>query len=52
MKILNYIFGKDIKIKNYIVGCSGSLYNPAMFESQNGFIYQKSTKKIIEAQRQ
>ena len=37
--------------KNFFVGCSGSLYSPVAFELIDGFIVQKSTKKVIEAER-
>ena len=39
-------------IKEFFVGCSGSLYSPVAFEVIEGFIVQKSTKKVIEAERQ
>ena len=35
----------------FFVGCSGSLYSPVAFEVIEGFIVQKSTKKVIEAER-
>lgn len=37
--------------KGFFVGCSGSLYSPVAFEVIDGFIVQKSTRKIIEAER-
>ena len=37
--------------KNYIVGCSGSLYNPSIYSVCDGFIYHKTLKQIVEAQR-
>lgn len=37
--------------KGFFVGCSGSLYSPLAFEVIDGFIVQKSTRKVIEAQR-
>ena len=37
--------------KGFFVGCSGSLYSPLAFELIDGFIVQKSTKRVIEAQR-
>ncbi|WP_180379586.1 hypothetical protein [Campylobacter devanensis] len=37
--------------KNYIVGCSGSLYNPSVYSVCDGFIYHKTLKQIVEAQR-
>ncbi len=37
--------------KGFFVGCSGSLYSPVAFELIDGFIVQKSTKRVIEAQR-
>lgn len=37
--------------KGFFVGCSGSLYSPVAFEVIEGFIVQKSTKKVIEAER-
>lgn len=37
--------------KNYIVGCSGSLYNPSVYSVCDGFIYHKTLKRIVEAQR-
>ena len=35
----------------FCVGCSGSLYSPVAFEVIEGFIVQKSTRKVIEAER-
>lgn len=48
------IFKKKVKIENksFFVGCSGSLYSPVAFEVIDGFIVQKSTRKVIEAERQ
>lgn len=37
--------------KGFFVGCSGSLYSPVAFEVIEGFIVQKSTRKVIEAER-
>lgn len=37
--------------KNFFVGCSGSLYSPVAFEIIDGFIVQKSTRRVIEAER-
>lgn len=37
--------------KGFFVGCSGSLYSPVAFEVVDGFIVQKSTRKVIEAER-
>lgn len=37
--------------KNFFVGCSGSLYSPLIFEIIDGFIVQKSTRRVIEAER-
>ena len=37
--------------KGFFVGCSGSLYSPLAFEIIDGFIVQKSTKRVIEAER-
>ena len=37
--------------KGFLVGCSGSLYSPLAFEVVDGFIVQKSTRKVIEAER-
>lgn len=47
------IFKKKVRIENksFYVGCSGSLYSPVAFEVIEGFIVQKSTRKIIEAER-
>ena len=47
------IFNKKVSIekKNFFVGCSGSLYSPLAFELIDGFIVQKSTKRVIEAER-
>jgi hypothetical protein len=47
------IFKKKIKVENqsFFVGCSGSLYAPVAFEVIEGFIVQKSTRKVIEAER-
>lgn len=47
------IFKKKIKVENksFFVGCSGSLYSPVAFEVIEGFIVQKSTRKVIEAER-
>lgn len=47
------IFKKKVKVENksFYVGCSGSLYSPLAFEVIEGFIVQKSTRKIIEAER-
>lgn len=47
------IFKKKISIeeKEFFVGCSGSLYSPVAFEVIEGFIVQKSTRKVIEAER-
>lgn len=48
------IFKKKVKIENksFFVGCSGSLYSPVAFEVIDGFIVQKNTRKVIEAERQ
>lgn len=48
------IFKKKVKFedKSFYVGCSGSLYSPVAFEVIDGFIVQKSTRKVIEAERQ
>lgn len=53
LKILWLIHKKKIKVenKNFFVGCSGSLYSPLAFEVVDGFIVQKSTKRVIEAER-
>lgn len=47
------IFKKKVRIENksFFVGCSGSLYSPVAFEVIDGFIVQKSTRKVIEAER-
>lgn len=47
------IFKKKVRIENksFFVGCSGSLYSPVAFEVIEGFIVQKSTRKVIEAER-
>lgn len=47
------IFKKKVRIENksFFVGCSGSLYSPVAFEVIDGFIIQKSTRKVIEAER-
>lgn len=47
------IFKKKVRIENksFYVGCSGSLYSPVAFEVIDGFIVQKSTRKVIEAER-
>ena len=47
------IFKKKIKVENksFYVGCSGSLYSPVAFEVIEGFIVQKNTRKVIEAER-
>lgn len=47
------IFKKKVSIesKSFYVGCSGSLYSPVAFEVIEGFIVQKSTRKVIEAER-
>lgn len=37
--------------KGFFVGCSGSLYSPVAFEIIDGFIVQKSTRRVIEAER-
>ena len=37
--------------KGFFIGCSGSLYSPLAFEVVEGFIVQKSTKRVIEAER-
>lgn len=42
---------QDKDIKGFFVGCSGSLYSPVAFEVIEGFIVQKSTRKVIEAER-
>lgn len=48
------IFKKKVRIENksFFVGCSGSLYSPVAFEVIDGFIVQKNTRKVIEAERQ
>lgn len=53
LKILWLIHKKKIKVenKNFFVGCSGSLYSPLAFEVIDDFIVQKSTRRVIEAQR-
>lgn len=45
------LFKKKQDIKGFFVGCSGSLYSPVAFEVIEGFIVQKSTRKVIEAER-
>ena len=37
--------------KGFFIVCSGSLYSPLAFELIDGFIVQKSTKRVIEAER-
>ncbi len=52
LKILKIFKPKEPKqYKNYIVGCSGSLYNPSVYSVKGGFIYHKALKRIVEAQR-
>lgn len=53
IKILKIFKPKEPKqYKNYIVGCSGSLYNPSVYSVCDGFIYHKALKQIVEAQRE
>ncbi|CUU89723.1 Uncharacterised protein [Campylobacter hyointestinalis] len=50
LKILKIFKRKEPK-QRYIVGCSGSLYNPSVYSVCDGFIYHKASKQIVEAQR-
>ncbi|MCR8690592.1 MULTISPECIES: hypothetical protein [Campylobacter] len=38
--------------KRYLVGCSGSLYNPSIYSVCDGFIYHKALKQIVEAKKE
>lgn len=55
--LIDVIFAKlskkrvSIEKKEFFVGCSGSLYSPVAFEVIEGFIVQKSTRKVIEAEK-